>query len=148
MRYARGSFRPCSLLPNSWNWGILTRILGNRWHRKDFPGLWRWKRKQVLEFTPYCVECYSGCEFFRESPLECHHVDGDPKNERWDNLAILCDFCNTPNHVPYLTCPSPSCGNILIWFEGAWICESAIVPKCWLSSDCVLEQGHGGPHEI
>lgn len=111
----------------------------NRWHRSLFPSLWRWKRKRVLELNPYCLECGS------IDNLQCHHVDGDPKNARWDNLATLCKTHNIPNHKPYLE--SPVNGELLVYFEGIWIPQSALVEKCWISSDCFLENGHDGPHE-
>jgi|SRR3990167_7539456 len=95
------------------------RVRGDMWDRRVLGGLWRWRRTRVLELTPFCILCNT------EDSLQVHHVDGNRWNNTWANLAPLCKPCHIKaQRLPYLGCPD--CGNLLHYFEGLWLCESAL----------------------
>lgn len=49
-------------------------------------------RELVLERDKVCVTCDATTD------LHCHHIDHDLKNNRVENLVMLCESCHTEHH--------------------------------------------------
>lgn len=73
-----------------------TRMLGmGNSNYKDGSSYSLWfslARKLVLERDARCVACGA------TQNLHCHHIDHDPKNNRVENLVMLCGTCHIGHH--------------------------------------------------
>ena len=48
----------------------------------------------IKEQGRFCENCKRTSWFGEEIPLEIHHIDGDNKNNKRDNIACLCPNCH------------------------------------------------------
>ena len=78
-----------------------TRMLGTgNSNYKDGSSYSLWfslARKLVLERDARCVACGA------TQNLHCHHIDHDPKNNRVENLVMLCGTCHIGHHKSVTT---------------------------------------------
>ena len=75
-----------------------------QWKNQEFSGL-KGKyqisntiRNYLLEKANYSCECCGWSKinpFTNKIPLEIHHIDGDYRNNREDNLQVLCPNCHS-----------------------------------------------------
>lgn len=55
---------------------------------------WRDTREYALRLYDYkCADCGDS-----KKRLNLHHVDGDPTNNCWDNLVMVCTGCHNKRH--------------------------------------------------
>lgn len=53
---------------------------------------WRKVRQRILQAEPLCRRC--AVQGILEPAEHVHHIDGDPRNNRADNLEPLCARCH------------------------------------------------------
>lgn len=59
------------------------------------------KRRILLEFMPHqCQSCNASHWMGKPIPLEMHHKDGDYKNNKLQNILLICPNCHalTPTY--------------------------------------------------
>src|SRR3989338_8298918 len=76
------SFAP----PETWRWNIQEKITEEEWKKL---------RLIIINRDNYTCQY---CDFRAEKWQICHHIDGNPNNNSYDNLEILCPMCNLIHH--------------------------------------------------
>lgn len=61
--------------------------------KRVYPRQYEKIRKEILSKTNKCSICD------RIKPLQIHHIDGDPYNNKTDNLKVVCRSCHNKQHM-------------------------------------------------
>lgn len=73
--------------PNTWRNNIQERITREQWKKI---------RQKILEKDNFTCQY---CGFKAEKWQIAHHIDGNPNNNKENNLMVICQMCNLIEHV-------------------------------------------------